>query len=144
MVEAVPFKAEHLTQIVEDGLLDKKLKPWITHETAPAMEKRGDIYSVLDEGRAVAVGGIIEYWVNRGEAWLIFGKTNTRTFVIIFKMVQRFLELSTLKRIEMVIDYDFVQGHRWARLLGFKKEAELLKHYRPDGGDVSLYSKVRA
>ncbi len=123
---------------------DKKIVPFLTMEHAEAIERSGEHYTVLDNGKAVVVGGIITFWKDRGEAWLLLGKTKKENFISIFKAVDRFVKNCSLRRIEMVIDYDFKQGHRWAKLLGFKKEAEILKHYRPDGGDVSLYSKVRA
>lgn len=143
MTEVVPFKAEHLTYITETGMVDEKLKPWILPAHGERLETAGGTFTCLDDGAPVAVGGVIEYWHNRGEAWILFGKPRTKTFVTIFKMAQRVLDMCPLKRIEIVVDYEFDRGHKMARLLGFNKEAEILKSYRPDGGAVSLYAIVR-
>jgi hypothetical protein len=125
---------------VEHGIGGK----YLTVENIEAIEKNGECMTVLADGKPVVVGGIYKFWENRGEAWLIFGQSRRQDFFMIFRAVQKFLGSSPLKRIEMVIDYDFKNGHRWAKILGFKKEAEKLKQYRPDGGDVSLYAMVRA
>ena len=42
----------------------------------------------------------------------------------------------------MTVDCEFEQGHRWAKMLGFTMEAERMRAYRPDGGDVALYARV--
>lgn len=123
--------------------MDTRIKPYLTVQHGEAIEKAGNACTVLDGDIPVVVGGIFKFWQNRGEAWLIFGKVKTQDFITIFKMVQRFISMSPLRRIEMVIDHDFPQGHRWAKLLGFEKEAECLRSYLPDGRDVSLYALVR-
>lgn len=143
MIEVAPFKAEHFDYILETGMVDKKLRPFLTKDHGQNIEKRGGYFSILEDKKAVAIGGITEFWKGRGEAWLIFGQPRTQSFVTIFKIVQRFIQLSTLSRIEMIIECDFVQGHRWARLLGFKKECEKMEKYLPDGSNASLYALVR-
>jgi len=57
-------------------------------------------------------------------------------------LVKRFLDGCYLHRIEMTVDCDFPQGHRWAKMLGFTMEAERMRGYRPDGGDCALYARL--
>lgn len=143
MIEIVNFKEEHLKYILETGMLDKKLQPFILPEYGKALEKAPGVFTILDDRKAIVFGGIKEFWQNRGEAWLIFGKPRTENFIEIFNIVKKFLASAPQKRIEMVVECDFVQGHRWARLLGFEKEADCLKSYLPGGYDASLYAMVR-
>src|SRR6185312_3894205 len=143
-MQAVQFKAEHFDYLMEHGITDKKLKPWLKKEQGIELESALDTYTILDdELKPVVIGGIRQYWYNRGEAWLLIGAPKRSDFIKIHKIVQKFLDLSPIKRIEMVVDYHYEEGHRWARLLGFKKEAERMESYRSDGGDVSLYSLVK-
>lgn len=143
MTEIVPFKAEHLKYILRTGMVDVKFQPFLKPELAEVLEGQNKHFAALDDGICVAVGGVTEIWPGRGEAWVIFGKPRRQHFVTLFKMVQRYLQLSNLRRLEMVVDYDFDAGHRWARLLGFKVEGERLQGYMPHGGDVTLYAIVR-
>lgn len=144
-IEVVDFKAEHLNYIVANSMFDTRLRPYVLPHHGEVIEKAGGMVTGLENGVPVFVGGVKKYWEGRGEAWIIFGKPSTQNFTAFFKLAQRMLEFSLIefKRIEMVVDYDFVQGHRWARLLGFKLEAERMIGYQPHGGDASLYSVVR-
>jgi len=143
-MEVMQFKAEHFDYLLENGITDAKLKPWLKKEHGISLEAGNETYTILDDDKKpVVIGGIRQYWFNRGEAWLIIGNTKRKDFIKIHKIVQKFLDLSPIKRIEMVVDYNYLEGHRWAHTLGFKKEAECLKCYRSDGGDVSLYAMVK-
>jgi hypothetical protein len=142
-MEVVDFKAEHLTYILEAGLKDLKLKDFLTPEHGRAIEKLGGTFTVFEEGKPLVIGGIKYFWKNRGEAWLIFSQARTKRFMFLVRIIKNFLANCRCNRVEMIIDYDFKDGHRWATLLGFKKEAELLRSYLPCGGDASLYAIVR-
>lgn len=142
-MEVVKFKAEHLRHVSATGFLNAKIRPWLLPEHGAALEAYGGVYTILDDGVPVVFGGIIKYWEGRGEAWLTFGKPKTSNFISIFKKVKRVIDDCPLNRIEMVVDYGSEVHARWATLLGFKKEADRMRRYLPDGGDATLYSMVR-
>ncbi len=143
-MEVVEYKPEHYTYLLENGIHDKKLKPFLRPDQGVEISKHEDTYTLLDDDKKpIVIGGIRQFWFNRGEAWLIFGKPKRKDFIKIHHIVQKFLSLSPIKRIEMVVDYDYFEGHRWAHTLGFKKEAEKMKSYYSDGRDGSLYSMVK-
>lgn len=85
----------------------------------------------------------MKYWEGRGEAWAIIDDDCKKEFLTIHNFAKRFFEICPLKRIEATVDAGFSPGHRWVKMLGFKLEAPLLKSYLPNGGDSSLYAKVR-
>lgn len=143
MIQIIPFEAKHMKFMFENGLQDPLLKSHWTEKAMEYVEGLGVCYTVIARGVPVLCGGILEHWENRGEAWLVFGMPKTEDFIFLYRAVDRFLKASKLRRIEMVVDFNFDAGHRWARLLGFKKEADRLVAYRPNGGDVSLYGMVR-
>lgn len=51
-------------------------------------------------------------------------------------------QLKKNHRIEMIVDTMFVQGHRWARMLGFEWEGTM-RQWSPDRRDMDLYAIVR-
>ena len=42
----------------------------------------------------------------------------------------------------VTVDVDFPEAHRWAKMLGFKMEAERMEAYAPDGRACSLYARI--
>lgn len=98
-------------------------------------------------GDQIAVcSGFIEQWKGRAISWALMDLSvvGWKMFPI-HRHVSRIINMyqpSVFKRLEMTVDVDFGPGHRWARLLGFKKDC-VLDHYCPDGSDHTLYSRVR-
>ena len=45
-------------------------------------------------------------------------------------------------RLELIVDAEFVQGHRWTKLLGFKKESVEMKKYMFNGNSAYMYARV--
>lgn len=143
MIDVVPFKAEHLNYIRKNGMFDKKLQSHFTDEDSKAIEAHGGVYTIVDNGNPVMVGGILEYWKERAEAWVIFGQPQRKHFLKIFNVIKRFLSMTFLRRIEMVVACDFPEGHRMAKLLGFTVECERMKYYLPCGSDAALYVRIQ-
>jgi hypothetical protein len=142
-MEIVEFKVEHLEHLKASGITDKKLEPILKQWTGQSLEAGGETYTLLNDNKEpVMIGGIKQYWFNRGEAWVIFGKIDRVDFVRIHNLVQRFLDRSPFNRVEAVVEYDFFEGHRWARTLGFKKEADFMDSYHADGRHATLYARV--
>jgi len=75
-------------------------------------------------------------------AWAFIGDIGPSTFLQVHRAVKQFLDECYVDRIEMTVDCDFPQGHRWARLLGFEMEAERMRRYTPDGRDCALYARL--
>jgi hypothetical protein len=139
-MELVSFKAEHLAKIEKQT---GKMYPEITSTHRALLEKNNLTFSVVRGDRIFLCGGVIQYWPGRGEVWAIFDKEIKGDFFRLHKIALRFLDVLPMKRIEAVVNVDFKQGHRWAKLLGFKLDSERLKHYFSDGADAALYSRVR-
>jgi hypothetical protein len=138
----VPFQPEHLTAMVLQP--DQAyLRAWITPEVAAAVAAH-EAFSALDEdGDVIGSAGVINLWEGRGMAWAYLSVNARNHMLPITKAVRRFLEVCPLRRVEMTVDAEFPQGHRWANMLGFKLECGRMQAYRPDGGACSLYARVR-
>lgn len=137
----VPYEAEHLMKL--------KLQPeqrfclgHITAAHAKALEGKYSFTALVD-GEPIAVGGITELWENRALCWTFIDGRAGEYFVQLHKIVRDLLDMVPYRRLEAETSCDFKQGHRWLRMLGFQLEAERMRAFRVDGGDSSLYARVK-
>jgi hypothetical protein len=137
----IPFKQHHL-EIIELQESQAYLSSWVTPDAAKALEAHISFTGIADD-KVVGCAGMIkrsEYW---GTVWAYLSKDSGKHFVSIHRAVRKLIEGSMLKRIDATVDFEFEAGHRWLKLLGFEMEAERMRCYRPDGGDSSLYARIR-
>jgi len=140
MIDVVPFKAEHVAIMrLQDA--QASLADWITEDQAKALEPQQS-YTALVDGRPIGSAGIIHQWEGRAIAWAFISDTGPAYFLPFHRAVKDFLDKSKVRRIEMNVNCDFAQAHRWAKLLGFKKEADCMASYNPDGSDCALYARI--
>ena len=140
MIDVVPFKAAHLAAI-ELQSAQAYLSEWVTQAQGRELEAHPS-YTALHENKPIAAAGVIPIWQGRGLAWAFVSDAGPNLFLPVHRAVKRFLDGCYVKRIEMTVDCDFEQAHRWAKMLGFEMEAERMKHYAPDGHDCALYARV--
>lgn len=141
MMTVVPYKAEHLLEMVLQPGQEYAL-PFVTPEHAKALE--GEYaFTALVDGRPIAVGGVKELWKNRALCWTFIDRNAGKHFAELHRTVKRLIDLVPYRRLEAETPCDFKQGHRWLKMLGFKLEAERMRAFQIDGSDSSLYAKVR-
>lgn len=90
----------------------------------------------------VGAAGILNHGGGRGEAWYLLSKTAAPHMHCIISKTRSVLETSGFRRIEMTVKVGNVTGDKIAKLLRFKKEA-VLEAYHPDGGDMTLYKRIK-
>lgn len=56
------------------------------------------------------------------------------------ELIESYHKLYSIHRFEVHIKSDYLDGHRWASLLGFKAEA-VLKQFGPDKSDYILFAR---
>lgn len=105
--------------------------------------EQANSFSVFRGEEVLLCGGVFDYWPGRAEVWSFLSVDAGKHFVALTRVVRRFLNMCTQRRIEAVVDCNFEQGHRWVRMLGFKLEAPRMKAYHPQGEDCALYARVR-
>ncbi len=142
-LKVVKFKAEHWDQLTEQESM-AYLSQFITEESKKAMESQEFSYTAFAGERPICCAGVVELYKGRGEAWIIIDKTCRKEFLSLHNEVKKFFETCSMRRVEATVDVDFPQGHRWMRALGFELETPIMKSYRPNGKDASMYVKVRA
>jgi|TARA_R110000803_G_scaffold49990_4_gene103893 hypothetical protein len=140
MFEVVPFKAAHLGAIRLQAA-QMYLSEWVSNEQGEALEQAPS-YTALEDGVPICAAGVIPIWTGRAMAWSFISDVGPTNFLKCHRAVKRFLDGCFVQRIEMTVDCNHPEAHRWARLLGFTMEAKRMKAYAPDGHDCALYSRV--
>ncbi len=105
-------------------------------------ERGGGVVGAVGES-IVVIGGAVEKWEGTGFAWLLLTSKAGPHMREIFRETQNYLKCCSFPRIELLVESDFVNGHRFARLLNFDLEAANMRKWSPDGKDMALYSMVR-
>jgi|TARA_R110000803_G_scaffold53220_4_gene109183 hypothetical protein len=141
MLTFTPFQAAHLAAIKLQGA-QGYLSDWVTYEQAAALVEHHSSTAITDDGEPVAAAGIIPMWQGRSMVWAFLSDLGPANFMRVHREVKRFLDGCYTQRIEMTVDCDHKEAHRWARMLGFKLEATRMRAYAPDGHDCALYARV--
>lgn len=101
-----------------------------------------DVWCGEHNGKIVAMGGIVPIWEGRGQAWMLIANVAGVRMTHVHKAVLNALVKSKCTRIEATVDIGFKQGVRWMKMLGFELES-YMKAYRPDGGDMLMFARIR-
>jgi len=137
----IPFKQHHL-EIIELQESQAYLGSWVTPDIAKALEAHISFTGIAND-KVIACAGMIKRSECWGTLWAYLSKDAGKHLISIHKASRKLIEGSMLKRIDTTVDCEFEAGHRWMKLLGFEMEAERMRCYRPDGGDSSLYARIK-
>jgi hypothetical protein len=140
----LPFRKDHLMNMVDRGLVEGAT-PELIDMVFEEIEKLELSYSAEQDGNIVACAGLTELSPGRALAWSYLSPTlGGQMMLKITRAGERMMELSSFRRVEMDVLWDHVEGHRWARILGFDLECPRRRAYGPDGRDYALYSRVKS
>lgn len=136
--DVVPFKRWHLLWLLEDGPAAGGMGAF-SNEMLTCMERNG--WTATYDGAPVGCGGLVMHWPGRHMAWVYLNANAGPHMLFITRAVRRVLD-NTDGRIEMTVREDFDAGHRWAKLLGFQVETEVLRAYGPEGESHVGYVRI--
>lgn len=96
-----------------------------------------------DKNEPMAIVGIIEQDKNRATVWSLISCKAGPFMPVVAKIFKRLIMLyeTDYIRLEMIVKSDFKQGHRFAGILGFKREGTMKKFYKEQ--DYDLYGRVK-
>jgi len=136
----VPFKQEHYWAIdIQDAQADARQ---LTKPDDVAGLEHVSTYTVFEGDKIAAVFGWIEIYQTRALMWALISKTAGPHMMGLTRIAKRLLNGLPYRRIEIEVDCDFEQGHRWAQIMGFELEVPRLRAYGINGGDCALYSRI--
>ena len=137
-MHVVLFRAEHMRE-----LLRHNPTRYMTDALAEEYERKNEFSFTIFEGdKILACMGVYKYWEGRGEVWSVLDQNSREHFIKVHNVGKQLIKNSRMRRLEATVDSAFAAGHRWMRLLGFKKEGEMKKFY-PDGADVTVYARIK-
>lgn len=141
MIERIRFNKRHLDKMIhQEG--QKGLEYLETNELFAMLEGE-DSYSIMDGEEVLCCAGVVKMNEGRGVAWAYLADELNTRMVIVTRIVKRYLNGAPFHRIEMHVDCDFAEAHRWAKMLGFEKECDRMKAFTPDKRDCALYAMVK-
>jgi hypothetical protein len=141
VLKVIPFEAPHV-ELLDEQEQSRHLTGHISAAEVRAL-KNEYAYTGVADGQVMVCAGVMPMWEGRGQAWCYLSRDSGRHLVAITRAVRRFLDIAPFVRLEMTVDCSFDAGHRWARMLGFKCEAERMVAYGPDDRDYALYARVK-
>ena len=110
MTTIVPYEPEHLLAIdlqEAQGYARQNLNRQVAEQLAGPYS-----YTVLRDGRPVAVLGVLKLWDNRALVWTFLGRDAGPSMVVIHRFVKEALDLLPFRRIEADTPCGFEAGHR--------------------------------
>lgn len=140
MVEAVPFKAEHARAM----RVQARQRDW--RDSTPdahfrALEHRASV-TIKDGDEVLMCGGSIEIWPGRKILWALLAEGIGTRMTSCTRITRRFVRAEFNGRMELDVERDHAEGHRFAQLIGFEKETDRLRSFYTGGLDGTMYVKV--
>ena len=104
----------------------------------------GEAYSGWHDHRCLMAGGVAPKWRGVGVGWTLLSEACGPHMLAITRKTRAVVRGSGYRRVEFYVLAGFEAGHRWARQLGFTKEADCMRGFCPDGRDMALYAYTGA
>ena len=140
MIYFLPCQPEHIQLIdVQDG---QKSEWTFNYAQASDMVRNSICLSAWNNEFCVGAGGLRMIWPGRAAAWLLLGKNVKPALPAIVRRLRGVLAGYPANRVEMTAREDFGPGCHLAALLGFEREARLLRFF-PDGSTAQLFARIR-
>lgn len=138
-----PYKAADMHALLVQPA-QSAMRPILLSGGYPEALEPLESYTARVDGRVVACGGFCPLWEGNVRAWaVIAGDIGGAGMVALTRVVRRGMDACTARRIEVEVDSQFPQAHRWVKMLGgFEWEGRMRK-YSPDGRDCDRYARVR-
>lgn len=145
-MKLVDFEFEHLALF--DWRDDEAKMYNVGSEFVAALlnvEKNGEAYTAMHDGRILVIGGIIRQSKKTGYAFTMFSKHAEKSPIpaarLVQRMFKRMVEDMGLHRVTTYNLIDAVQHHKWCEWLGFRWEG-VVEKYDDEGNDYYQYGLV--
>lgn len=109
-------------------------------------EQKGVCYTVIHEGRILAIGGIVSRTQKTGYAFTMFSKYADEFPTMLARLGKRmFRQMVESQGFHRITTYNRVgmdHHHKWCEWLGFKREG-VVEKFDDEGNDYIQYGMVR-
>lgn len=137
----IPYKPAHLSRL---SLQPRQMfmGSFIRQDGyADMLAKVGPAYTGIADFQVVMCAGVHLELPGRGTAWCLLSEHARNHLLGCTRAVEEFLSHCGVRRVQTYVETAFVQGHRWAGMLGFAREGTL-RAWGPNGEDYDLYARV--
>jgi len=129
MIEEIKFEPWHLDMIeAQDAQKDV-----VTSDVG------GTAFTLID-GRILACYGAVKIWDGRWMAWAVLSRYACEKMLSVTRHVKNVMKQAD-GRLEIIVESDFPEGMRWAKMLGYKMEVERMSKFL-NGKDYALFARV--
>jgi len=143
-MKIIPFSAEHLGRICLQPAQSHMLGVLCQDGYGAMLEKCTAFTAMDDAGKVLICAGFEERWEGCAQAWALLSCDAGRNMVGIVRALRGYIDhVAPWRRIESAVDVGFMPGERLLELLGFEYEG-LARAYRPDGGNCTIWAKIRS
>jgi len=142
MIHPVPFAAEHFRRMKLQTAQERFVR-YVTDEQLKLLEGPHS-FTLMEDAAPLICTGAWQLWHNRAYVWaFVAGDITPYTFGEVHRYARSFLTALPFRRLEMAVDVDFENGHRWAKAMGFWLETpKPMKAFHADGRDAMLYARI--
>lgn len=137
-MKIIGFSPEHILQI-EPQECQKYLRLTLQYGEYLAT---GDCFTGIQDGKVVAIGGIIPVSDTRAYLHMIVAEGFPHQWVKIFRATKRLIAAVEQDYIRLETLSTTAESDRWLEMVGFSFEG-VLRRVMPDGTDAKSYSIVR-
>lgn len=102
----------------------------------------GNCFTGVQDGKVVAIGGIIPVYAGRGYMHLIVAEDMPHQWIKLYRAARRLIDAVADDYVRLETMSVFSDADRWLELLGFEYEG-VLRRVMPGGQDAKSYSIVR-
>lgn len=135
----VPFRRWHLEMLEENGVAEGGAVK-LPNDILSALEEQGSWTFAVD-GEPMMCGGTVQIWPGRSTAWAFISKKAGPHMLFLTRGARDCLA-KVKGRLEVAVRFDFEEGKRWVRLLGFRRETPRLEKYGMAGEDYVGYVRL--
>lgn len=106
---------------------------------------KGPAFTAFNDGEIVACGGIMPFWKEVGEAWVITSPLVSQYPLFFAKTVWRklrdLIKSMNLERVQTMVDAENIISQRWVERMNFKNEGLMRKYL--GGRDYIRYALIK-
>ena len=141
----IEYKPEHIEAFDFAAVGEQFKGAFFNKALTAVIAEKGYTWSMVEDDRVLALGGIVPLWSGVGEAWSLMTPEALTHIKELHAKAKKVLESffnQGWQRIQTTVRADFGQGKNWLEHLGFEDEGTMEK-YGPDGKDYIRYALVK-
>lgn len=138
-----PYRASDMHELMLQPA-QAAMRPLLLANGYPEALEPRESFTGRINGRVVACAGLFHLWDGNVRGWaLIAGDIGPSGMIALHRAVKRAVDGCAARRIEVEVDTQFQQAHRWVKMLGGFEWEGTMRKYSPDGRDTDRYARVR-